>query len=68
VPEIVDHGVTGYVVDSIDDAVSAVHKIARLEREEVRIRFEERFSAARMAHDYVEAYRALLRQGAAKAA
>jgi glycosyltransferase involved in cell wall biosynthesis len=68
VPEIVEHGVTGYLVDSIDDAVSAVHKIGRLDREQVRMRFEERFSAARMAHDYLEVYRSLLEQRPAKIA
>jgi len=62
VPEIVDHGVTGFIVNSIDEAVSAVHDLARLERAEVRRRFEERYSAARMARDYLGVYRTLARQ------
>jgi glycosyltransferase involved in cell wall biosynthesis len=61
VPEIVDHGVTGFIVNSIDEAVAAVRDLGRLERAEVRRRFEERFAAARMARDYLGVYRALAR-------
>ncbi|HEV3007568.1 MAG TPA: glycosyltransferase family 4 protein [Burkholderiales bacterium] len=57
VPELVEPGVTGFVVSSIDEAVSAVHNLARLDRGQVRRRFEERFSAARMARDYLAVYR-----------
>lgn len=60
VPEIVDHGVTGYVVNSIDEAVAAVKHIGRLERSQVRARFEERFTSMRMARDYVEVYESLV--------
>lgn len=56
VPEVVDEGVTGYIVDSIDDAVTAVEKINSLQRYVCRQVFERRFDAARMAGDYVEAY------------
>jgi glycosyltransferase involved in cell wall biosynthesis len=59
VPEIVDHGVTGLVVDSIERAVDAVQAAARLDRQAVRRRFEERFTAARMAKDYLGVYRNL---------
>ncbi len=59
VPEIVDHGVTGFVVHSIDEAVAAVERIGRLDRSQVRARFEERFTAARMAQDYLDVYQAL---------
>ena len=59
VPEIVEHGVTGLVVDSIEAAVAAVRDAERLDREQVRLRCEERFSAARMARDYLAVYRSL---------
>lgn len=59
VPEVVDHGMTGLIVDSVEEAVAAVPQAARLDRERVRLRFEERFSAARMARDYLAAYRSL---------
>jgi glycosyltransferase involved in cell wall biosynthesis len=61
VPEVVEHGLTGFVVESIDEAVSAVRDLGRLDRALVRARFEERFSAARMARDYLAVYRSLAR-------
>jgi glycosyltransferase involved in cell wall biosynthesis len=61
VPEIVEHGVTGFLVGSISEAVSAVRHIARLDRHVVRERFEQRFTAERMARDYVAVYQALLK-------
>jgi glycosyltransferase involved in cell wall biosynthesis len=64
VPEIVDHGVTGFIVDSIDAAVAATREVARLDRGAVRARTEARFSAARMARDYLSIYRALSRVSA----
>jgi glycosyltransferase involved in cell wall biosynthesis len=59
VPEIVDDGVTGFVVEDETSAVSAVRAAARLPRAAVRRRFEERFSARRMAEDYLEVYASL---------
>jgi len=67
VPEVVEDGRTGYVVDSIDAAVAALEKAARLDRLGVRERFEERFSEARMAQDYLSVYRALGRRRAVAA-
>jgi glycosyltransferase involved in cell wall biosynthesis len=63
VPEVIDHGVTGLVVTQIDEAVDAVAAARRLDRAVVRRRFEERFTAQRMARGYVEVYRGLLRRG-----
>jgi glycosyltransferase involved in cell wall biosynthesis len=68
VPEIVDHGVSGYVVSSIDDAIDAARHIRRLNRIDVRSRFEQRFSSARMARDYLSVYRSLGRDRAIRAA
>ena len=59
VPEIVEPGLTGYVVHSLEDAVAAVSKLDRISRGIVRETFEERFTADRMARDYVEIYRGL---------
>jgi glycosyltransferase involved in cell wall biosynthesis len=64
VPEVIDHGVTGFVVDTIEEAVAAVPSARALDRAAVRQRFEERFSAGRMARDYVALYRARLFRGA----
>jgi len=59
VPEIVDHGMTGFVVDSEDAAVAVIPRLRQLSRAAIRGRFERRFSAARMAGDYLSLYRQL---------
>lgn len=64
VPEVIDDGRTGFIVDSIEAAVAAVERAPRLNRLAVRNRFEERFSAARMAQDYLSVYRAIGRRRA----
>jgi glycosyltransferase involved in cell wall biosynthesis len=60
VEEVIDKGVTGFVVDNIDQAVVALHQTISLDRRNVRRQFEERFSARRMANDYIRVYRNLL--------
>ncbi|MCA1440285.1 glycosyltransferase family 4 protein [Ensifer sp. IC4062] len=59
VPEIIDDGVSGFVVDSMEEAVKAVQSLDRIDRRAVRATFEERFTAQRMASDYLEIYRSL---------
>ncbi len=59
VPEVVEHGVSGFIVENVDQAVDAVRNLDALDRPRVRERFERRFSAERMAGDYVAIYRAL---------
>lgn len=61
VPEILDEGVTGFIVDNIDAAVQAVERIPQLSRTQCRQIFEARFSARRMCHDYLRVYRQLHR-------
>ena len=61
VPEIVEDGVTGFIVGSIEEALAALERAAHLDRGRVRRRFEERFSAERMARDYLSIYRTLAR-------
>jgi glycosyltransferase involved in cell wall biosynthesis len=60
VPEIVDEGVTGSIVSTPEEAIEALPGVLALERRTVRRRFEERFSASRMAHDYLKLYRSVL--------
>ncbi len=60
VPEIVEDGITGAVVDSVDQAIAALPGVIGLDRRKIRRRFEQRFTATRMATDYVNVYRALL--------
>jgi glycosyltransferase involved in cell wall biosynthesis len=59
VPEVIEDGVTGFVVRNIAEAVEAVANVGALSRRVCRQRFERRFDAARMAQDYVEVYRRL---------
>ena len=56
---MIDEGVTGFMVEDIDEAVAAVHKARSLSREAVRERFEQRFTIERVAHDYVRVYQSL---------
>jgi glycosyltransferase involved in cell wall biosynthesis len=59
VPELIDDGVTGFIVEDINGAIGAVDRLGQLSREKIRQRFEERFTARRMAQDYLSAYRSL---------
>jgi glycosyltransferase involved in cell wall biosynthesis len=62
VSEIIDPGVTGVIVETTDEAVERLPEVLALDRRSVRRRFDERFSATRMAKDYVQVYRALLKR------
>jgi glycosyltransferase involved in cell wall biosynthesis len=60
VPEIIEEGVTGFIVQDLDEAVRAAERIPTLNRSCCRQRFEERFSASRMARDYLVSYQRLV--------
>lgn len=60
IPEVVDDGLTGFVVDDMPGAIEAVQAARRLDRGMVRAVFERRFTAARMAADYLDLYAALV--------
>jgi glycosyltransferase involved in cell wall biosynthesis len=60
VPEVLNHGVSGFIVEDIDQAVKAVEQLSSLSRQECRREFDERFTAARMAKDYVAIYNRLI--------
>ena len=60
VSEIVEDGVTGFVVEDETSAAGAVRDVASLSRNAIRRRFEERFTARRMAEDYIHLYRKLI--------
>jgi glycosyltransferase involved in cell wall biosynthesis len=62
VPEVLRHGITGFIADSLDEAVQAVENLGLISREECRAQFEQRFTARRMMEDYVDVYEALLHQ------
>ena len=62
VPEVLEEGVTGYMVDSADAATEAVSRLDTIDRRKCRNVFDARFTSARMARDYINVYEALLAQ------
>jgi glycosyltransferase involved in cell wall biosynthesis len=60
VPEVIEEGVTGFVVDSLEAAVTAVQRVSGVDRTRCRQVCEARFSVARMAQDYLRIYRRLV--------
>jgi glycosyltransferase involved in cell wall biosynthesis len=61
VPEVIEHGVSGYIVDSEAAALSAIARIGQIDRHGVRAVFERRYTAIQMAHAYLDVYSKLLR-------
>ncbi|HEY3598143.1 MAG TPA: glycosyltransferase family 4 protein [Paraburkholderia sp.] len=60
VPEVIDHGLTGYIVEDVQGAVAAVQRLHELSRSAIRAQFERRFSAKTMAQNYVDGYMTLV--------
>jgi len=59
VPEVIEDGLTGFIVEDVNGAIGAVDRLGHLPRAKIRQRFEERFTARRMAQDYLSVYRTL---------
>ena len=57
---LIDHGVSGLIVTSVDEAIEAVRQVRRIDRRAARGVFETRFTASRMAADYIETFQNLL--------
>jgi glycosyltransferase involved in cell wall biosynthesis len=68
VAEVLEHGRTGFVVNSVEEAIEAVGCIDTIDRRACRASFERRFTAARMAAQYVEIYSRIVATGAARRA
>jgi glycosyltransferase involved in cell wall biosynthesis len=62
VPEIIEHGVSGFIVEDMEQAVAAASRVDELSRAHVREAFERRFTARRMAENYVELYRRIAKR------
>jgi glycosyltransferase involved in cell wall biosynthesis len=56
VPEVVDHGITGFVVSDEEEAIQAIKRIGELDRRRIRAQFERRFTSQRMAEEYLKQY------------
>ena len=59
-PELIEDGVTGFLVDSVEEAVAAIERVEEIDRAACRRAVEARFSVDRMADDYVALYRRVL--------
>ncbi len=55
-PEVIEHGQTGFIVDSVDEAIWTVRRLGSLDRRRIRAQFELRFSATAMARRYLALY------------
>jgi len=62
VPELIESGVTGWIIESEEAGVEAIAQLDRIDRRACRAAFEQRFAAERMARDYVQIYEHLLRE------
>jgi glycosyltransferase involved in cell wall biosynthesis len=60
VPEVVDHGITGFVVSDEEEAIQAIGRLGELDRRRIRAQFEKRFTSRRMADEYLNHYAALV--------
>jgi len=66
IPEVTEDGLTGFIVEDETTAVGATYRLPELSRTRIRNRFEERFTARRMAEDYLAVYRSLMPSVAAR--
>jgi glycosyltransferase involved in cell wall biosynthesis len=62
VPEIIEHGVTGFVVNTEEEAIQALRLVGSLDRQVIRQRFEERFTDTIMARQYIDVYKRVIQQ------
>lgn len=62
--QLIDDGITGFVVPGEAEAVAAIGRLSELDRREVRMQFEKRFTAKRMAQEYLRRYEALVHPAA----
>jgi glycosyltransferase involved in cell wall biosynthesis len=58
-PEVIDEGISGFIVEDAAGAIGAVDRLGHLSREKIRQQFKKRFTARRMAQDYLAVYRSL---------
>jgi glycosyltransferase involved in cell wall biosynthesis len=62
IPEIIEHGTTGFVSENLSEMVAAVERLGEIDRERCRATFDQRFTADRMARDYVALYERIIEE------
>ncbi|HKY72189.1 MAG TPA: glycosyltransferase family 4 protein [Nitrospira sp.] len=62
IPEIIEHGTTGFVSENLSEMVAAVERLGEIDRQRCRASFEQRFTAGRMARDYVALYERIIEE------
>ncbi|HEY7129482.1 MAG TPA: glycosyltransferase family 4 protein [Nitrospira sp.] len=67
IPEIIEHGTTGFVSENLSEMVAAVERLGEIDRQRCRASFDQRFTADRMARDYVALYERIIEERAAVA-
>ena len=67
IPEIIEHGTTGFVSENLTEMVAAVERIGQIDRQRCRASFDQRFTADRMARDYVALYERIIEERVALA-
>jgi glycosyltransferase involved in cell wall biosynthesis len=67
IPEIIDHGTTGFICENLNELADSVERISTINREDCRRAFDTRFTAERMAHNYVKVYKQLVGENHAPA-
>jgi glycosyltransferase involved in cell wall biosynthesis len=65
-PEVIDEGITGFVVDDEGQAIHAIQRLREIDRRRVHERFQKRFTARRMATDYLKQYHSVVNCGSAE--
>jgi glycosyltransferase involved in cell wall biosynthesis len=65
-PELIDHGRTGFLVGSVNEAVEALAQVPAIDRRVLRRTVEKRFSIERMADQYADLYRRILAEAGAR--
>jgi glycosyltransferase involved in cell wall biosynthesis len=65
IPELIEHGVTGFISEHVGEMASQVEALRTLDRRRCRQVFDERFTSERMSNDYLKIYQRLIQEAAA---
>jgi glycosyltransferase involved in cell wall biosynthesis len=60
VSEVIEHGINGFIVNTMDEAIEAIKNIHKIDRKKVRENFEKRFTVKKMTDEYLNAYKEII--------